>query len=87
MQVERPFICMHIEYLEEAFPEPKLYSSDVYQRALERIYFNHWTKKVSTTIIFKDLVLNGVILAQLCLLFILNKQYKFYRHLCVFFIL
>lgn len=33
------------EYLEEAFPEPKLYSSDVYQRALERIYFNHWTKK------------------------------------------
>lgn len=34
------------EYLEEKFPQPALYSSDPYQRALERIYFNHWTKKV-----------------------------------------
>ncbi|KAL8561396.1 hypothetical protein ACOMHN_063323 [Nucella lapillus] len=41
--VYESLICT--EYLEEAFPDPKLYSSDVYTRALERIYFNHWTKK------------------------------------------
>lgn len=41
--VYESLICA--EYLEEAFPQPKLYSTDVYQRALERIYFNHWTKK------------------------------------------
>lgn len=41
--VYESLICS--EYLEEAFPDPKLYATDVYQRALERIYFNHWTKK------------------------------------------
>eukprot|EP00745_Piridium_sociabile_P019597 TRINITY_DN29633_c0_g1_i2.p2 TRINITY_DN29633_c0_g1~~TRINITY_DN29633_c0_g1_i2.p2 ORF type:complete len:269 (+),score=78.35 TRINITY_DN29633_c0_g1_i2:79-885(+) len=41
--VYESLICA--EYLEEAFPQPKLYSTDCYQRALERIYFNHWTKK------------------------------------------
>lgn len=41
--VYESLICA--EYLEEAFPKPKLFSDDVYQRALERIYFNHWTKK------------------------------------------
>lgn len=41
--VYESLICA--EYLEEAFPQPKLFSSDPYQRALERIYFNHWTKK------------------------------------------
>ncbi|XP_076437899.1 glutathione S-transferase omega-1-like [Babylonia areolata] len=33
------------EYLEEVFPDPRLYSPDPHQRAMERIYFNHWTKK------------------------------------------
>ncbi|GFN86626.1 glutathione s-transferase omega-1 [Plakobranchus ocellatus] len=33
------------EYLEEAFPEPKLFSDDPLIKAYERIYYNHWTKK------------------------------------------
>lgn len=43
INVYESLICA--EYLEEAFPKPQLYSKDPYQRALERIYFNHWTKK------------------------------------------
>ncbi|KAH9489973.1 Glutathione S-transferase omega-1 [Bulinus truncatus] len=33
------------EYIEESFPDPKLYSDDPLVRAHEKIYFNHWTKK------------------------------------------
>ncbi|KAK7091939.1 glutathione S-transferase omega-1-like isoform X2 [Littorina saxatilis] len=41
--VYESLICS--EYVEEAFPNPQMYSVDPYQRALERIYYNHWTKK------------------------------------------
>ncbi|CAL1530165.1 unnamed protein product [Lymnaea stagnalis] len=33
------------EYLDDAFPNPQLYSSDPLVKAHEKIYFNHWTKK------------------------------------------
>ncbi|RUS88874.1 hypothetical protein EGW08_003313 [Elysia chlorotica] len=33
------------EYLEEAFPKPKLFSDDPMVKAYERIFYNHWTKK------------------------------------------